>query len=241
MPDFFDRLVGRSTPDGAARGGVRVRPRLPGPFERIDAFGPGAGPPVPEAGQPAASRPGGAAEPPRPVTATAGDRQPARPAPLQILQVLQTPVAPREPAPTGRPPVPAVPLLVPPKLPPAPSAAPPERRAAAPRADGSAGTPPGRPAGRQGPASQRPSGPARPAAVPAPARPAPRTAPANAKDEGRRGRRAPERVVHVSIGRLEVKAADRRPAAPTARTERPGRTGPALSLETYLTREEAQR
>ncbi|WP_405734191.1 hypothetical protein OG607_39310 [Streptomyces sp. NBC_01537] len=240
MPDFFDRLVGRSTPDAAGRG-VRVRPRLPGPFERIDAFGPGAGPPEPETGHPAAPRPGGAAEPPRPATAAAGDRQPARPALLQVLQVLQTPVAPREPAPPGRPPVPAVPLLVPPRLPPAPASAPPERRAAAPRTDDSADTPPSRPAGRQEPAPQRPSGPSRPAAVPAAARPAPRVAPAAVKDDGRRGRRAPERVVHVSIGRLEVKAADRRPAAPPARTERPGRTGPALSLETYLTREEAQR
>lgn len=240
MPDFFDRLVGRSKPDATGRG-VRVRPRLPGPFERIDAFGPGAGPPVPDAGHPAAPRPAGAAEQPRPATAAAGDRQPARPALPQVLQVLQTPVAPREPAPPGRPPVQAVPLLVPPRLPPAPAAAPPERRAAAPRTDGSADTPPSRPAGRQGPAPQRPSGPSRPAAVPAPARPAPRAASAVAKEDGRRGRRAPERVVHVSIGRLEVKAADRRPAAPPVRTERPGRTGPALSLETYLTREEAQR
>ncbi len=36
MPDYFDRLVTKGDPGGDV---VRVRPRLPGPFERIDALG----------------------------------------------------------------------------------------------------------------------------------------------------------------------------------------------------------
>ncbi|MER7112812.1 hypothetical protein ABT360_35115, partial [Streptomyces sp. NPDC000229] len=42
MPDYFDRLLARHTPTDAAadRAGdmARVRPRLPGPFERVEAL-----------------------------------------------------------------------------------------------------------------------------------------------------------------------------------------------------------
>ncbi|NUK19209.1 hypothetical protein HRW21_28870, partial [Streptomyces lunaelactis] len=39
MPDYFDRLLARYTPVPAAGGGAaRVRPRLPGPFERVEAL-----------------------------------------------------------------------------------------------------------------------------------------------------------------------------------------------------------
>src|SRR4051812_47270580 len=40
-PDFFDRLLARYAPtDGRPRGGpVRVRPRLPEPFERVEVLG----------------------------------------------------------------------------------------------------------------------------------------------------------------------------------------------------------
>ena len=42
-PDFFDRLLARHTPAAAPRPGVaRVRPRLAGPFERVEAVRAGA-------------------------------------------------------------------------------------------------------------------------------------------------------------------------------------------------------
>ncbi|MGW3405796.1 hypothetical protein ACWDPI_30365, partial [Streptomyces zhihengii] len=38
MSDHFDRLLARHTPAGPGAGPpARVRPRLPGPFERVDA------------------------------------------------------------------------------------------------------------------------------------------------------------------------------------------------------------
>lgn len=47
MPDYFDRLLARYTPVPAAGGGAaRVRPRLPGPFERVEAMR--SGPPEPD-------------------------------------------------------------------------------------------------------------------------------------------------------------------------------------------------
>lgn len=49
MPDFFDRLAARHDPAG---GPVRLRPRLPGPFERVDSL-----PAVPEPEAPAARAP----------------------------------------------------------------------------------------------------------------------------------------------------------------------------------------
>lgn len=51
MPDYFDRLLARYTPVPAAGSGpARVRPRLPGPFERVEALR--SRPPEPD--QPAA-------------------------------------------------------------------------------------------------------------------------------------------------------------------------------------------
>jgi len=44
FPDFFDRLLARHTAPRPAA--VRVRPRLPGPFERVEAVRAGA--PAPE-------------------------------------------------------------------------------------------------------------------------------------------------------------------------------------------------
>ncbi|MDX3821051.1 hypothetical protein PV691_38595, partial [Streptomyces sp. AK08-01A] len=59
MPDYFDRLLARYTPVPAAgAGAARVRPRLPGPFERVEALR--SGPPEPDepaALIPSASRP----------------------------------------------------------------------------------------------------------------------------------------------------------------------------------------
>ncbi|MET9831323.1 hypothetical protein ABZ078_18920, partial [Streptomyces sp. NPDC006385] len=38
VPDFLDRLIARHAPAAGPRPGVvRVRPRLPGPFERVEA------------------------------------------------------------------------------------------------------------------------------------------------------------------------------------------------------------
>jgi len=98
---------------------------------------------------------------------------------------------------------------------------------------------------RQEPLSgERPSG-VRPSAVgDAPARTPARAA--GTAEPGRRDRqsRPPERVVHVSIGRLEVKAAGRQGGDRDRRDERadrPSRPAPALSLRTYLSREEAER
>ncbi len=44
MPDFFDRLLARHAP--GRRGApplARLRPRLPGPFERVETTGAGRG------------------------------------------------------------------------------------------------------------------------------------------------------------------------------------------------------
>src|SRR5262249_59423159 len=77
MPDFFDRLVARGSPDGPAPGSdagaagapsylenragiIRARPRLPGPFER-----------------------------------------PARPSPHDVLEITESPASPRPRAPDG--------------------------------------------------------------------------------------------------------------------------------------------
>ncbi|MFE2177414.1 hypothetical protein ACFXAM_30560, partial [Kitasatospora sp. NPDC059462] len=74
MPDHFDRLLAKSDPD---RAGVRVRPRLPGPFERIEPLGPTPPPVDKEPGAP--------------------ERRPA-PAPLP-----RPSAEPRPPAPPGEP------------------------------------------------------------------------------------------------------------------------------------------
>ncbi|QSY50672.1 hypothetical protein [Streptomyces griseocarneus] len=67
----------------------------------------------------------------------------------------------------------------------------------------------------------------------------------NATGGNRRERRRqpPERVVHVSIGRLEVTAGRRPgPAQPAGRpgTGDGGRTKPAMTLDRYLAREKGQ-
>ncbi|EST20567.1 hypothetical protein M878_39370 [Streptomyces roseochromogenus subsp. oscitans DS 12.976] len=93
-----------------------------------------------------------------------------------------------------------------------------------------------------------PEGAAPPALVPAQsARPAARPAGTaavrqSARDNARQ--RPQERTVHISIGRLEVRAAGRRndaAARPRERAPQPGRQSPVLSLEKYLSRGEAQR
>ncbi|MGW2650130.1 hypothetical protein ACWC2T_35825 [Streptomyces sp. NPDC001393] len=260
MPDHFDRLVGRTAPAAAPLGGadgatdtgvVRVRPRLPGPFERMDAFGAPVDPLGPDFEERESAEPVRRAES-TDVRRTAVEAAPRRdPAPVQPA-VRQLPSVLREQT------APQRGVLVPAAVPqPAPEpAAGPARRSAA---DDGHGDPSrravdsGRPTAE--PALRRASSPARQdtarpvAAVPAQtARPAARpAAPAAGRQSARdtTGRRTPERTVHISIGRLEVRAAARGGAAaaprPSERAQRPGRTTPVLSLEKYLSRGEAQR
>ncbi|WP_404816473.1 hypothetical protein [Streptomyces thermolineatus] len=260
MPDFFDRLLARHAPDaaggapGPSGGGAvaRVRPRLPGPFERIDTLGARPAPPadVPPVASPGTATgavppfppalllaPGGREERPgRPRTAPADPPAPQR----QDRQPLPVPLGP-------------APLLVPPPGVPAASPAPAAPEAVRPgparRAVGGRGGPDGRPPRAGGETAAPPR-----RAVPAPVRPAPSSRPERSPADGgegartgggrRRGRSGPvERVVHVSIGRLEVTAAGRTPAAARrdddgARTARPA---PALSLDGYLSREGGRR
>jgi hypothetical protein len=205
-PDFLDRLLARHAAPGAQRPGVvRVRPRLAGPFERVEAV------------RGAAPDPDGT-EPLWPVAAPADATRPdlARPVAREVVRterertVVRTEQAP---APDGtgprpaRPADPEGPLLRPvtpagPALRPVPDTA---RRAAgrgrteraAPTNAASVPTPPGTDAAPRAavPAALLPS-----AADTAAARDAVRQAAA------RRPGRQTEQVVQVQIGRLEVTA-----------------------------------
>ncbi|MHC3474030.1 hypothetical protein ACYF6T_35760 [Streptomyces sp. 7R007] len=228
-PDFLDRLIARHTP--AARPDVvRVRPRLPGPFERVEAVRDRTDASDEDALLWPAAPP--AAVPPAPPGVA-----PARIRTERERTVVQTEREPGDPAPRPAPPArPDVPLLRPAaQLPPGPRpAADTARRAAGRgRADrdpaptaASAPTPPG-------------AGAAPPAAVPAATRPsaADTTAARDAVRQAaaRRGGRAPEQVVQVQIGRLEVTAAP----AGGGTQQRPGaarRPTAAVSLADYLAR-----
>ncbi|MFE4519636.1 hypothetical protein ACFRMQ_36305, partial [Kitasatospora sp. NPDC056783] len=98
MPDYFDRLLGRSAPEGLD-GLTPVRPRLSGPFERGDAVGAALpvlreepdGPrraAVPAADQPVPREP--SVRPP--ATAPAASRAAERPAAPAVSPVRQTPL-----------------------------------------------------------------------------------------------------------------------------------------------------
>ncbi|MCC5480621.1 hypothetical protein [Streptomyces barringtoniae] len=261
MPDHFDRLVGRTAPAAAASGGadgaadtgvVRVRPRLPGPFERMDAFGARVNPFGPdleerEPAEPARRTESTTVRHTAVEAAPRHDLAPVRPAVRQLPSVLREQTAPQHGV--------LMPAAVPQPVP-EPSAGPARRSAAEDgRGDPSRrATDSGRPtaettvrresfAARQDTA-QRPV-----AAVPAQtARPAARpAAPAAGRQSARdtTGRRTPERTVHISIARLEVRAASRGGAVaaprPSERAQRAGRPSPVLSLEKYLSRGEAQR
>ncbi|MET9973152.1 hypothetical protein ABZZ80_46745, partial [Streptomyces sp. NPDC006356] len=113
VPDFLDRLIARHTPAAAGPrpGVVRVRPRLPGPFERVEAVRSTA--PDPDDGTdllwpattPSAVRQG---EAPRPAT------PPARSHTERERTVVRTERAPSDPAPRPAPrPLPETPLLRP--------------------------------------------------------------------------------------------------------------------------------
>ncbi|NLU68204.1 hypothetical protein [Streptomyces sp. HNM0574] len=246
MSDYFDRLLARHAPAARPAPGapaarrVRVRPRLPGPFERVEALRGDRDeyqletPARPDA---PASRPDSG-----PARGTAPGVREIR---TERETVVRAGPAPREdtaPRPRADQQGPrAAPLRPVPRTP---------RPFAAPAGDGRRRG--GRP---DGPAAPAPSAPAAPAAStglfgePVTALPAARPASgdrAAARDAqraapgGRRGGQGQaERVVHVQIGRLEVSAAS--PAAPSrgggpgARRET-GRTAPTVSLEDYLAR-----
>ncbi|GGO94905.1 hypothetical protein [Wenjunlia tyrosinilytica] len=242
MPDFFDRLLARHAPDrrGAPGGAARVRPRLPGPFERVETTGvEPLEPSLPSAGAPgsraAAAHP--APGPGRAESAAGPAPTPAGPRPASSAHDRRPrPEAPRAAAPA--------PLLVAPPVPtavPGPIAQRVQRRRPE---DGGGGREERRAQRPQQPRSA-PAGPqpaVRPAPAPAPARPqAPRRAAAKASDAERRRRRQPaEQVVHVSIGRLEVKAAERKGAAKPVKDTAAGRPAPSMKLDQYLSRGEAR-
>jgi len=228
-PDFFDRLLARHTAPAPAA--ARVRPRLPGPFERVEAVR--AAQPAPDedtllwpSSTPSATAPAPA---PRPVTAPTRTHT-ERERTVVREERAPEPPAPRPSAPTGR----TEGAL----LRPVTSVAPGPR----PLPD----------TGRRAPGRGRAESPRTPAAVTvapgsdtaptvAAAALRPGTADATAARDAvrqaaaRRPARAAEQVVQVRIGRLEVTAGAvagatrQRPQA----AERPGTT---LSLADYLAR-----
>lgn len=237
VPDFLDRLIARHAPaaDGPRPGVVRVRPRLPGPFERVEAVRATAAEPDdgtdllwPSTTPSDAQRTAG----PRPVTPA------ARLHTERERTVVRTEHTPADPAPRPAPrALPEAPLLRPvapvatgPR--PAPDAAHravgrgrPER--ASTQSAASVPIPPGADA-------------ATPAAVSSPLRPSAADT-AAARDAvrqaaARRPGKAPEQVVQVQIGRLEVTAGPSPSGGSRQRTSTTGRSGATLSLAEYLAR-----
>ncbi|MFF4602042.1 hypothetical protein ACFY12_04675 [Streptomyces sp. NPDC001339] len=235
---------GRADGDGAARRTL-VRPRLPGPFERIEALRGASGEPgVPDA--PAPPSPRAAWSPPfdgeriryeREIRTTERERR---------TTVLRGEEAPRGAAdgligPAVRP---AAPLLRP-----AASVEPGPRRAASeavrPRRPGAGAEDSGPGAGARSSVSARAQADTGLLASPPALRPrtddgpaAARNAAARAAVSGRRGQRGAERVVHVQIGRLEVHAASTERLPGSGRPARTERRAPSLSLADYLARGE---
>ncbi|MCX5555779.1 hypothetical protein [Streptomyces sp. NBC_00038] len=233
-PDFLDRLIARHALGAAPRPGVvRVRPRLTGPFERVEAVRTGAS----DAQEPV--------WPTVPQLPSDNDGLTVRPTSREVhfrtereqtvVRTERSPQPARSASHATEREAPVVPLLRPaaavtPGLRPVPEAG---RRSARARAGfpaapsaASVPTPPGTEA-----ASTAVSTPPRPSAADtAAARDAVRQV------AGRRAGRGAEHVVQVQIGRLEVTAAP----SPSAggRTQAPAvrRPGATVSLEEYLAR-----
>ncbi|MGA6158597.1 hypothetical protein ACPEIC_35195 [Stenotrophomonas sp. NPDC087984] len=244
MADFFDRLLARHAPvpvSGRVAGGgagdrpVRARPRLPGPYERIEALGgeqplPGEPAPARMAAPPAADRHREVVRHEREVRTDRHTVVRAEPMPYEDVERYAELPAP-------------APLLLPStQITVRPQPAAPDTPATR-RGDTAAPAPDTAPAAA-GPRPGPPSGGLWPAAAAAPL--PPRTAdPAVGRDgarlpAGRRRGRTAQRTVHVQIGRLEVTAAAP-PGADRAAPARPGTAGrraPALSLDDYLARGE---
>ncbi|MFI1847304.1 hypothetical protein [Streptomyces sp. NPDC020480] len=245
MSDYFDRLLARHSPaprtgaGGADGRTAHVRPRLPGPYERIESL---------RAEPPALDEPAPLfAAPPQPAPWHGESVRYEREVETVRDTVVRAEAAPRtEPAPATAV-RPAAPLLRP-----AAQVTP------GPRPDALDAPRPGRRDATPGE-----PGPARRTTAPAPASPEAILAPAAAAAPpslragdaglGREAARAPvtrrrskpaERVVHVQIGRLEVSAAGTAASGggrpPGARPEHAGRRAPALSLQDYLTRGETR-
>ncbi|MFD7279421.1 hypothetical protein ACFV80_20860 [Streptomyces sp. NPDC059862] len=233
VPDFLDRLIARHAPvsTGPRPDVVRVRPRLPGPFERIEAVrarnaGEDAEPVWPSSTPSAAPRP----DTPRAAPA-------ARAARLHTERertVVRTERPLADPAQPPAPPAVAEALLLRPVAPVVPG----------PRPVPDAGRrTPGRPERAVPTAASVPIPPGTDAASPAaPAAPRPRAADTAAAREAvrqaaaRRSARAPEQVVQVQIGRLEVTAAPSPSGGPRQRTPGTERPGATVSLAEYLAR-----
>ncbi|MEU3561268.1 hypothetical protein [Kitasatospora sp. NPDC006786] len=230
MPDHFDRLVAKGGP-GGDRTGVRVRPRLPGPFERLDALAPA--PPVVDEESFGPGRSDG-----RPVPVPL-PRPPAAPPAAPVERTLRAVVGEDRPAVAPVLPLPRTPLLIAPPVTPgaAPAVEPAVRREAARPAAVPTPVTARHLAAAPEPPTAAPPAPARPAAALASVRRAAgAAAPGQAHGTGARRRQRPvERVVQVRIGRVEVTAARSTPAGPPKPAA--ARPGPALDLDKYLDRE----
>ncbi|MFC9651031.1 MULTISPECIES: hypothetical protein [unclassified Streptomyces] len=255
MPDYFDRLLARYTPVpgvGGAEGAegiggtegagsrTRVRPRLPGPYERVEALR--SGPQEPD--EPAALLPS-VAQPSSGPAELVRERREVRTDRHTVVRTEAVRPDGEHERPAGPDATPSTGPLFPPLSHRAPGPRPASgdsprapRRPAAPSASGSERTAP----------ATTPRAATTPPAAAAPLRPrdADTTAARGTAPNGV-GRRAPkqaERVVHVQIGRLEVTAAPppggNRPGA-ADRPDHTGRRGPALTLDAYLSRGEKTR
>ncbi|MFF2922832.1 hypothetical protein ACFVTP_10570 [Streptomyces celluloflavus] len=241
--DYFGRLLARhapAPPDGlsGAAGGRRalVRPRLPGPFERVTAL---PGPAVPPDG-PEPPYPGAAARTSPPAGPQVRYEREVRTSERETVLRGEAPARDEPDFLSPQPPH-VEPLLTPAVLPVAGTrpaargAVRPPRRTRPADEDGPAPTAasaPVRPGPDAGPRAVTPALRPRTDGAPA-ARGAARTAAA-----GRRGQRPAERVVHIQIGRLEVSAAGPERPAAGGRPSRTERRGPSLSLAEYLSRDE---
>ncbi|MFJ7071445.1 hypothetical protein [Streptomyces sp. NPDC098781] len=236
VPDFLDRLIARHTPaavDGRP-GVVKVRPRLPGPFERVEAVRSTA--PEAEDGTdllwptttPSDVRQSSAPRPATSPTPAHTERE------RTVVRTERTPVDPwPKPTPSA---VPEVPLLRPvAPVTPGPRPAP----------DVVERTGRGRP--ERGAARSAASVPIQPGTntatpTPVPTRLRPSAADTKAARDAvrqaaaRRPARAPEQVVQVQIGRLEVTAGPSPSGGTRQRTPSAGRPGATLSLAEYLAR-----
>ncbi|MCX4910038.1 hypothetical protein [Streptomyces sp. NBC_00878] len=235
-PDFFDRLIARHAPAAAPRSGVaRVRPRLAGPFERVEAVRAGTQEPD-------------AVEPLWPTSAQSptSDGDLARPAvrEVQLRTERERTVVRAERAPSDEPaPRPARDLTEAPLLRPAVPVAPGPRPVPDTTRRTSGRGEPERPSSPSAVSTPFPSGAATasPAAMSAALRPSSADT-AAARDAvrqaaGRRSGRGGEQVVQVQIGRLEVTAAGPATAGGGSRGRAaPARQGATVTLAEYLAR-----
>jgi hypothetical protein len=227
-PDFLDRLLARHT--ASRQAAARVRPRLPGPFERVEAVRAAAPAPDEDALLWPAATPPAVPLPDAPSpTVVAARTHTERERTVVHTERAAEPQGPRPAAPARA----EAPLLRPAtSVAPAPRPLPDTGRRAAVRAErdpaqtaASVPVPPGRGAAPHAVSAALPPSAADPAAT----RDAVRQAAA------RRPARATEQVVQVQIGRLEVTAGGA-PGAGRPRTPAAGRAGAALSLAEYLAR-----